>query len=107
MEANNAAMIEALEEIDCIDTRALKRLLCELVEADIFDGGLINKIICAVEKARIALSAPARNCDLYDNKTDAETRFVAETGESDMAQHYWQMFSIWLFATAAGRKGEN
>lgn len=53
-----------------------------------------------------ALSAPARNCDLYDNKTDAETRFVEETGENDMAQHYWQMFAIWLFAPAAERKGD-
>jgi len=53
-----------------------------------------------------ALSEPARNCDLYDNKTDAETRFVEETGENDMAQHYWQMFAIWLFDTAARQKVE-
>lgn len=54
-----------------------------------------------------ALSAPARNCDFYDNKTDAETRFVEETGENDMAQHYWKMFAIWLLAPAADRQGEN
>lgn len=53
-----------------------------------------------------ALSAPARNCDNYDNKTDAETGFVEETGENDMAQHYWQMFANWLFAPAAELKGE-
>lgn len=55
---------EALEAINCIDTRGLKRLLCELVESDIFDGGLINKTISAVEKARRALSLPRRNCDV-------------------------------------------
>lgn len=54
-----------------------------------------------------ALSEPARNCDFYDNKTDAETRFVEETGENDTSQHYWQMFAIWLFALAAERKGSN
>lgn len=64
MESNQMKMREALETINCIDTRGLKRLLCELVEADIFDGGLINKTISAVEKARCALSAPERNCDV-------------------------------------------
>ena len=60
----------------------------------------------AIPKANFALSGPARNCDFYDNKTDAETRFVEETGENDTSQHYWQMFAIWLFAPAAERKGE-
>ena len=60
----------------------------------------------AIPKANRALSSPPRNFDLYDNKTDAETRFVEETGENDMAQHYWQMFANWLFYTAAERKGE-
>lgn len=57
METNNK-LREAVEAINCIDTRGLKRLLCELVESDIFDGGLINKTIAAVEKAKRALSAP-------------------------------------------------
>jgi len=56
--SNTKAMHEALEAIKCINTEGLKRLLVELVEADIFDGGLINKTISAVEKARRALSAP-------------------------------------------------
>ena len=60
----NAAKIrEALEAINRIDTRGLKRILYELVEADIPDGGQINKTISAVENVRRALSAPARNCD--------------------------------------------
>lgn len=65
MQANDIkAMREALEAINRIDTRKLKRLLCELVEADIFDGGLINKTISAIENARRALSKPPRNCDI-------------------------------------------
>lgn len=69
---------------------------------DVDDGN----VLAILDACRDALSAPSRNCDLYDNKTDAETRFVEETGENDMAHHYWQMFAIWLFASAAERKGE-
>ena len=64
MQGNRMEMREALEAINRIDTRGLKRLLCKLVEADIFDGGLINKTISSVEKARRALSDPPRNCDV-------------------------------------------
>ena len=64
MEANNKVMRKALVAVNCIDTRGLKRLLCELVEADIFDCGLINKTISAIEKARRALSEPPRQCDV-------------------------------------------
>lgn len=67
---------EALEAINCIDTRRLKRLLCELVESDIFDGGLINKTISAVEKATRALSLPRRNCDVGTEEEQA-VRFGA------------------------------
>ena len=61
---NAAAMLEALYAITLIDTRMLKRLLCELVEADILDGGQIRNTIHAVEKARQAIAAPPRNCDV-------------------------------------------
>ena len=61
---NAAAMLEALYAITIIDTRMLKRLLCEFVEADIFDGGPIRNTIHAVEKARQAIAAPPRNCDV-------------------------------------------
>ena len=63
--ANSAALREALEALNRIDTRGLKRLLCELVESDIFDGGQINKTISAVDKAKAALDKPLRNCDRF------------------------------------------
>lgn len=73
MEASNAkALREALEAINCINTGGLKRLLVELVESDILDGGLINKTISAVEKARRALSAPLRQCDVGTAEEQAE-----------------------------------
>ena len=92
MEASNVKAIrEALYVITCIDTRRLKRLLCELVEADIFDGGQISKTISAVEKARQALSAPPRNCDDlevcsdYDESDEArrEEREAYEVDKGD------------------------
>ena len=67
---------EALEAINCIDTRRLKCLLCELVESDIFDGGLINKTISAVEKARRALALPRRNCDVGTPEEQGERCLV-------------------------------
>ena len=55
---NAAALREVLVSISSIDTRSLKRLLYELVENDIPDGGLINKIIANVNKAKAALAEP-------------------------------------------------
>ena len=76
MEANNKAMREALEAINCIDTRGLKRLLCELVEADIFDGGQINKTISAIEKARRALSAPPSTSEAPPSTSEAYAEYA-------------------------------
>ena len=78
MESNVKKMREALDALNCIDTRGLKRLLFQLVESDIFDGGQINKTISAVEKARRALSAPPRNCDRFSDETEAMVAFLNE-----------------------------
>ena len=48
--------------------------------------------------AKAALAMPMRQCDTYDCKTDAETGFVEQTGETDYNPIYWQMFANWLFA---------
>lgn len=71
---NAAAMREAQKAINCINIGGLKRLLVELVEADIFDGGLINKTISAVEKARSAIAVPPRVCDV--NTLESLSDFV-------------------------------
>ena len=66
---------------------------------------LLGEVAFNVNAALVALP---RNCYFYDNKADAETRFVEETGENDMQQHYWQMFAIWLFAQRrSGKKMRN
>ena len=105
MEANNMkAMREAVEAINCIDTRGLKRLLCELVEADIFDGGLINKTISAIEKARRALSEPPRQCDRFATWEEAMQSFRRlALHEKPLA--LWlgseiEGFARWLFASS-------
>ena len=84
--SNTKAMHEALEAINRINTGGLKRLLCELVEADIFDGGLINKTISAVEKARHALSVVPhkgkwKNGTLYEY----EYAYCSECGRAQWA----------------------
>lgn len=99
---NAAAMREALDAIIRIDTRMLKRLLCELVEADIFDGGQIKKTISSVEKARRSLSAPPRNCDLL---SDAQEALAAIHEDRDYVNNpidERRLTVNWLFAKAKG-----
>ena len=107
---NAAAIREALDAITRIDTRMLKRLLCELVEADIFDGGQIRNTIHAVEKARQALSAPPRNCDVLEWST-ADDEFEKAMGfppsktadeRDEIMRENWFLFKHWLFAEAKG-----
>lgn len=75
-EGNNKAMRDALVAINSIDTRGLKRLLCELVEADIFDGGQINKTISAVEMAKRALAAPMSNQGMLESPKDVNEKYI-------------------------------
>lgn len=86
---NVKAMRQALESISCINTRSLGYLLRELVENDIWDYGLINKIISSINKAEAALAAPPRNCDVGTVKDQTE-RFEAFC-QSNM-QFYSDMF---------------
>lgn len=95
METNNNTQSEALKAINCIDIKGLKRLLCELVESDIFDGGLINKTIAAVEKARRVLAEPPRNCDLPQacNAKLREALIKAKSAICHFARHQCQSLS--------------
>lgn len=103
---NAAAMREALDAINRIDTRGLNRLLYELVEADIFDGGQINKTISSVDKAKAALSAPPRNCDKYMTPKDAMLAHLDEVYQGEKVEfgdYEWCEFIKWLFAEAKGK----
>ena len=106
---NAAAMLEALYAITLIDTRMLKRLLCELVEADIFDGGQIRNTIHAVEKARQALAATPRNCDLYRTKKELDAAYekyreyvIMSNSNPFVAKDEMMTKEDWLFAEAKG-----
>lgn len=102
MEADNTkAMREALAAINCIDTRGLKRLLYELVEADIPDGGQINKTIFAIEKARRALAEPPRNCDLFAD-WDAAFAAYCEVNDGPHDDRWFAAMCEWLFEKAKG-----
>ena len=106
---NAAAMLEALYAITLIDTRMLKRLLCELVEADIFDGGQIRNTIHAVEKARQAIAATPRNCDLYRTKKELDAAYekyreyvIMSNSNPFVAKDEMMTKEDWLFAEAKG-----
>lgn len=107
--SNAAAMREALYAITQIDTRMLKRLLRELVEADIFDGGQIRNTIHAVEKARQAIAAPPRNCDLYRTKKELDAAYekyreyvIMSNSNPFVAKDEMMTKEDWLFAEAKG-----
>ena len=103
MEACNViAMRGALDAITRIDTRRLKCLLYELVEADIFDGGEINKTISAVEKARQALSVPPRNCDLLSDAQEALAAIHEDRCYVNNPIDERRLTVNWLFAEAKG-----
>lgn len=107
---NAAAMREALEYVlhfDATDETAM--------EDGLTDAERIAEYADHIEecqkKANAALSAPARNCDLYNDVEDSwqdYKQFRRQTGEDvyfDMV-HFWP-FAKWLLAPAAERKGEN
>ncbi len=101
-----AAMREAL--IACLD------FIMRLDRA--FNPFMQNLLEKAIAKANAALSAPARNCDLYQDKKDAEVAFVSEEcshpcGNCTVGDKYGSVLAHecgveWLFAPAAERKGE-
>ncbi len=97
--ATNNKLREALDALQCIDTRGLKRLLFELVEADIFDHGQINKTISAVDRAKAALAAPARNCDRFKTKEEAALAYAEECNAFIPQSILWQIgeWLDWLF----------
>ena len=101
MEGNQMKMREALENIAGYAETAR----CHTEDAHVL--GYLEQI----EKwAEVAISAPARNCDLYNDVEDAwqdHKQFRRQTGEDvyfDMV-HFWP-FAKWLLAPAAERKGE-
>jgi hypothetical protein len=99
---NAANMREALAAINCIDTRGLKYLLRQLVEADIFDGGQINRTISAVERAKRSLSTPPRNCDLYATEEEAWKAFYKVNPDAILSKYCLEQYQTWLFAEAKG-----
>ena len=96
---NAAAMREALAEA----RKVIKAM-----------GGYWARVTLPIIDA--ALSAPARNCDLYKNKKDAEAAFVSEKcknpcGNCTVNDEYGcalvhECGVDWLFATAEEWKGE-
>jgi hypothetical protein len=101
---NAAAIREALEKVAVSSEYALKH-------DDLDFGDLRGFIEEMGQDARDALSAPARNCDLYDNWYDAHQAWERlpkdELGYFVAANGVHECEQAWLFSPAAERKGES
>ena len=72
---NSAAMREALESFCAIaesDVQELVRLSKRLIDEDIYGGGIIQKLVSDIGKARAALALPRRQCDVGTADEQAE-----------------------------------
>lgn len=87
--SNAAAMrdvVESLCEISPNDEVELSKLSKRLIADDIYGGGLVEKIVRDIAKARAALAAPARNCDVSrDTKETIERCLASLNVESSSA----------------------
>lgn len=64
-------VVESLCEISPNDEVELSKLSKRLIADDIYGGGLVEKIVRDIAKARAALSEPARNVDKLETKEAA------------------------------------
>lgn len=102
---NAAAMrdvVESLCEISPNDEVELSKLSKRLIADDIYGGGLVEKIVGDIAKARAALAAPARNCDARDVH-DAWRDFLVDERFADCSASFKVGANAairWLFAPA-------
>ena len=90
---NAAAMREALEEFIAYS---------EVV----FSAGMFNRehLERLVQKAKAAIAAPPRNCDMFKTSDAAITAFVSTL--DDDAKPHWIVMGHWLFETAETKRHE-
>ena len=72
---NIAAMREAAESLCAIsegDMGELRVLSKRLIDEDIYGGGLIDWMVSGIGNLKLALAAPARNCDVGTPAEQAE-----------------------------------
>lgn len=110
---NAAALREAIEPWVAFGEWLLENVGKEGLGAAIREYGPI--IRQRLEELRAALSAPARNCDKYDNFNDAlrqfvkerpDTKKIDEQGRSVATAETYCVFANWLLTPAVERKGE-
>lgn len=61
----------------------------------------VDKLYQVIKQMREALSAPPRNCDLYNNVAEAWRAYVRIHPDDTAMNPLWH-FSKWLFAEAKG-----
>ena len=98
------ALLDALDSLGCTeDTAAIAMMVPDMAESG-------EKCLGAIRKAKAALSAPARNCDLFggDPKmlNTAWFDWTASPSGHDAIGVAKMTFAGWLLALAAERKGD-
>ena len=93
------------ERGDCAKLREFARLVSHMNDDGYWNG---SASICAlVDKAKNALAAPARNCDVYATHNDAMQAFevfVREQGKLGFINPFTEAFK-WLLAPATEKEG--
>ena len=111
---NGAAMREALTNLTRYgesDIRQLEQLAKRAIENDIYGGGILQALCGAIREGKSALSAPARNCDMYPIRKTAQIKFeeslpdIVKTEVRNYPFAAMDMFIDWLLANATEKGG--
>lgn len=97
LRGNSAALREALEKIDAMETPHN----FQIERSDIADA--CYDLTRAIKLAHAALAAPPRNCDKYNTTQSATRKWAEMAGASIYAEgdgNDWRKFFHWLYAEA-------
>lgn len=96
MEANNKALRDALD-----DTVGLLESILEAFKQGT-DGVYMSDVSEAIDKARAALAAPLRNCDLYSTEAKAYRAWERYYNSIDHLKEDYLDYEDWLFCEVKG-----
>ena len=109
MEANKAAMREALETMldECCSLCDVPNQMSESGHACNWRNRWSGCQSKAIDKALAVILAPPRNCDRFAKWHEAWDAFVAEYGGPTDPGEPEYHFGVWLFAKEEGKEASN
>ncbi len=82
---------------------AMRAALSEILRIANMPSGEKGRIGAVAHKARAALAAPARNCDIYPSYDDALGEYLRQTYEDGVCTRPNTTFGQWLLEEAKGQ----